>query len=193
VSFTPSARVAAVFSILFRVAESSNWTPPLRFVIDRIGQNELSYDELLPDLSALGLNPEDAEELVDDLLQSHVLVTGEPPYEPAQIPRADFPLQSLVMNLTNQCNLVLPRTVTNIGEDKVATPEGKPKFMDLETAKVVGGLLCSKQSAGRRAGAHHVLWGRDTLMNFPAVSEGGGGLRQLAAPRRQGRYRWISA
>ena len=102
-------------------------------LIDRIGQNELSYGELLPDLSALGLTPEDAEELVDDLLQSHVLVTGEPTYEPTQIPRADFPLQTLVLNLTNQCNLSC-QYCYEYGEDKVATPDGKPKFMDLETA-----------------------------------------------------------
>ncbi len=49
-------------------------------------------------------------------------------------PPADFPLQTLVMNLTNQCNLSC-QYCYEFGEDKVATPEGKPKFMDFETAK----------------------------------------------------------
>jgi uncharacterized protein len=137
-------------------------------VIDRIGQNELSYGELLPDLNALGLTPEDAEELVDDLVQSHVLVTGEPAYEPTQIPRADFPLQTLVLNLTNQCNLSC-QYCYEYGEDKVATPDGKPKFMDLETARSSVDFLL-KQSAGRRA-LHITFFGGETLMNFPLLKQ----------------------
>ena len=41
------------------------------------------------------------------------------------------------MNLTNQCNLSC-QYCYEFGEDKVATPEGKPKFMDFETAPRFG-------------------------------------------------------
>ena len=81
---------------------------------------------------------------------------------------ANFPLQSLVMNLTNQCNLACTYCY-EFGEDKVATPEGKPKFMDLETAKASVDFLL-KESEGRKA-IHITFFGGETLMNFPLLKE----------------------
>ena len=137
-------------------------------IVDRVGQNELSCDELLPELIALGLSPADAAEVIDDLHQAHVLVSGAPAYEPTQIPPADFPLQTLVLNLTNQCNLSC-QYCYEFGEDKVATPEGKPKFMDFETAKSSVDFLL-EQSAGRRS-VHITFFGGETLMNFPLLKQ----------------------
>ena len=65
-----------------------------------------------------------------------------------ETPPADFPLQSLVMNLTNQCNLSCTYCY-EFGEDKVATPEGKPKFMDFETAKASVEFLLAQSAAAR--------------------------------------------
>src|SRR5208283_2534163 len=53
------------------------------------------------------------------------------------------------------------------GEDKVATPEGKPKFMDMETAKASVDFLL-EQSAGRKS-VHITFFGGETLMNFPLL------------------------
>ena len=72
------------------------------------------------------------------------------------------------MNLTNQCNLSC-QYCYEFGEDKVATPEGKPKFMDFETARL-GRLFCWTQSAGRRA-IHITFFGGETLMNFPLLKQ----------------------
>ena len=88
---------------------------------------------------ASGYSYDDAEELIDELFNSRVIVSGDVTPEPLANPPADFPLQSLVMNLTNQCNLSCTYCY-EFGEDKVATPEGKPKFMDMETAKSFGGF-----------------------------------------------------
>ena len=85
-----------------------------------------------------------------------------------EAPPADFPLQSLVMNLTNQCNLSCTYCY-EFGEDKVATPEGKPKFMDIETAKASVDFLL-EQSAGRKA-VHITFFGGETLMNFPLLKQ----------------------
>jgi uncharacterized protein len=41
-----------------------------------------------------------------------------------------FRFRPLVLNLTNQCNLSC-QYCYEFGADKVATPEGKPKFMNL--------------------------------------------------------------
>src|SRR5260370_9622502 len=55
------------------------------------------------------------------------------------------------------------------GEDKVATPEGKPKFMDFETARSSVDFLL-EHSAGRRA-IHITFFGGETLMNFPLLKQ----------------------
>src|SRR5262249_17264712 len=107
-------------------------------VIDRLRQAEGAPGEL----AALG-----DQKVVDGLRQGHPIATNGfiPPLQ--QLP-ADFPLQTLVMNLTNQCNLSC-QYCYEFGEDKVATPEGKPKFMDFDTAREsVDYLFVS--SAGRR-------------------------------------------
>ena len=72
------------------------------------------------------------------------------------------------MNLTNQCNLSC-QYCYEFGADKVATPEGKPKFMDLETAKASVDFLLA-QSAGRRS-VHITFFGGETLMNFPLLKQ----------------------
>ncbi|HXT77655.1 MAG TPA: quinohemoprotein amine dehydrogenase maturation protein, partial [Candidatus Eisenbacteria bacterium] len=77
-----------------------------------------------------------------------------------------FPLQTLVMNVTNQCNLSC-QYCYEFGEDKIATPEGKKKFMDVETAKASVDYLL-EQSAGRNA-VHITFFGGETLMNFPLL------------------------
>ena len=77
-------------------------------------------------------------------------------------------LQTLVLNLTNQCNLSC-QYCYEYGEDKVATPEGKPKFMDFETAKSSVDFLL-EQSAGRRH-VHITFFGGETLMNFPLLKQ----------------------
>ena len=88
---------------------------------------------------------------------------------PLENPPADFPLQTLVMNLTNQCNLSC-QYCYEFGEDKVATPEGKPKFMDFETAKASVDFLLS-QSAERTQAVHITFFGGETLMNFPLLKQ----------------------
>src|SRR5712672_3159164 len=100
--------------------------------------------------------------------RARVIVASYSTPEPLANPPADFPLQSLVMNLTNQCNLSC-QYCYEFGEDKVATPEGKPKFMDYETAQASVDFLLG-QSAGRRT-VHITFFGGETLMNFPLLKK----------------------
>jgi uncharacterized protein len=140
----------------------------VRTVIERVGQRGASYEELMRELAGAGLSAGDAESVIDELRQSRALVTGEMPSAPVPNPPADFPLQTLVLNLTNQCNLSC-QYCYEFGADKVATPEGKPKFMDFETAKASVDLLL-EQSAGRR-NVHITFFGGETLMNFPLLQK----------------------
>jgi uncharacterized protein len=135
-------------------------------LIERLSKGETPHDQLIAELVEAGSTYEDADELIGELYGSHVIVSGETVMEPLANPPADFPLQSLVMNLTNQCNLSCTYCY-EFGEDKVATPEGKPKFMDIETAKASVDFLLS-QSANRKS-VHITFFGGETLMNFPLL------------------------
>jgi uncharacterized protein len=127
-------------------------------VLDRLSQSEATHAEL----AAIA-----EEEVIEELRESHAIVTAAI-HQPVQQPPADFPLQTLVMNLTNQCNLSC-QYCYEFGEDKVATPEGKPKFMDFETARASVDYLFTS-SAGRRA-IHITFFGGETLMNFPLLKQ----------------------
>ena len=135
-------------------------------LINRLSEGEADHDLLISDLAAKGIETADAEELVEEMFNSQAIVAQNFVAEPVQDPPADFPLQTLVMNLTNQCNLSCTYCY-EFGEDKVATPEGKAKFMDMETAKTSVNLLLD-QSAGRD-NVHITFFGGETLMNFPLL------------------------
>ena len=137
-------------------------------LIDRLADGEASEEQLLESLAALGLPRVDAHELIDELYQSRVIVCESFSPERLEDAPADFPLQTLVLNLTNQCNLSC-QYCYEFGEDKVATPEGKPKFMDFETAQSSVDFLL-EQSAGRRT-VHITFFGGETLMNFPLLKK----------------------
>jgi uncharacterized protein len=137
-------------------------------VIGRVEGAEVPHASLLDSLNRDGFDSSDAEELLKELYQARVLVTGHVPPPRPESPPADFPLQTLVLNLTNQCNLSC-QYCYEFGNDKVATPEGKPKFMDLDTAKASVDFLLT-QAAGRKM-VHITFFGGETLMNFPLLKQ----------------------
>jgi uncharacterized protein len=139
---------------------------PAATVLDHLAAGDRSLEELLERLGALGLNAEDAIGLLGELTQSRAIVTGDAPAETPQNPPAVFPLQTLVLNLTNQCNLSCGYCY-EYGADKVATPQGKAKFMDFDTARAAIDMLFAE--SGERRGVHVTFFGGETLMNFPLL------------------------
>jgi len=137
-------------------------------LIDCFAEGECSREQIIERLVASGLEVADAQQLVAEMACAGVIVSDSRIPEPVQTPPADFPLQTLVLNLTNQCNLSC-QYCYEFGADKVATPEGKPKFMDFETAKASVDFLL-EQSAGRRS-IHITFFGGETLMNFPLLKQ----------------------
>jgi len=141
---------------------------PAGLVIDQLAAGSLSVEQLKVRLEECDLDPRQSEETIGELFETGLLVNRGMPQELPQDPPADFPLQTLVLNLTNQCNLSC-QYCYEFGADKVATPEGKPKFMDFDTAKASVDFLLD-QSAGRR-GIHVTFFGGETLMNFPLLKQ----------------------
>lgn len=140
-----------------------------RKVLDLLGQVELGHDELVAALVADGLSAVDAEGLVRELRLARAI-------EPTQVvhgltpaaPPADFPLQALVLNVTNQCNLACTYCY-EFGADKISTQVGKTKYMTPETARSAVDFLI--ESAKGRDAVHITFFGGETLMNFRLLKE----------------------
>lgn len=136
-------------------------------VVDLLEKQPLSRAEIVAALASLGHAAREVEDTIDELHMAHALEFGEgfePP--PLEMTGQPFPLQTLVMNVTNQCNLSCSYCY-EYGEDRIATPDGQPKFMDEETAfQTVDFLL--DQSPGRRL-VNLTFFGGETLLNFKVV------------------------
>ena len=152
-------------------------------LIECLSSGELPHDQLVDDLTAGGLTIGDAEELIEEMVHANVILGRDSrPEPPSKLPEV-FPIQTLVMNLTNQCNLSC-QYCYEFGADKVATPEGKPKFMDIETAKTSVDFLLAQ--SGDRRSIHITFFGGETLMNFPLLKQVVAYANQRAA--EQGRH-----
>jgi uncharacterized protein len=103
-------------------------------VLAMLDAGEMAHADLIAALTGSGYSAVDAEDLVRELRLARVIVSDQTVAAPAPAkPEGDYPLQALVLNITNQCNLACTYCY-EFGADKIATP-GKPKYMTLDTAK----------------------------------------------------------
>jgi uncharacterized protein len=95
---------------------------------------------------------------------THALAT------PKVIPLAPFPLTTMVLNVTNQCNLSCTYCY-EYGEDKIVDTENgrQPKFMSEETARQSVEFMLKESGANRTA--HITFFGGETLLNFPVLKK----------------------
>ena len=100
---------------------------------------------------------------------------------PKVIPLAPFPLTTMVLNVTNQCNLALHATATSTARTRSSTRRTarQPKFMSEETARAERGLHA--QGIGRQQGR-----ARDVLRRRNAAELPGAGQRPIAYARQRG-------
>ena len=148
--------------------------------ISRLNGSPVDRDSLIADIVSAGHDPHDVAECIDELAQVRAIRDGQVfAHEPQPLPD-HFPLQTMVLNVTNQCNLSC-QYCYEFGEDKIATPQGKKKFMDWETAKTSVDYLL-KESEGRQT-VHITFFGGETLMNFPLLEQVMGYSRQRAAEK----------
>jgi uncharacterized protein len=87
---------------------------------------------------------------------------------PRVIPLTPFPLTTMVLNVTNQCNLSCTYCY-EYGADKIVdTANGKqPKFMTEETARDAVEFMLKE--SGTSPVAYLTFFGGETLMNFPVL------------------------
>jgi uncharacterized protein len=84
------------------------------------------------------------------------------------LPLKPIPLQTMVLNVTNQCNLSCTYCY-EYGEDKIVDTENgkKPKFMSDATARDSVDFMFKEAGANKRA--HLTFFGGETLLNFPVL------------------------
>ena len=148
-------------------------------VLDLLGDRPRPADELATGLAGR-FDRADVADAVSELVR--VRAIGEvaiPTPAPKILPLTAIPLQTLVVNVTNQCNLSCTYCY-EYGEDKIVRPDrfdGQPKFMSEQTARESVEFLLKESGPT----AHMTFFGGETLMNFNVVKSTVAYARQRAA------------
>ena len=154
--------------------------PASRAVLDTLEGREMTAEELVAALSGRF----DRSEVMDSLAElQEIRAIGPgrmPPERPLPVlPPEGFPLTTMVLNVTNKCNLSCTYCY-EYGEDKIVDTQygSKPKFMTEETAREAVDFML--QESGSNRVAHLTFFGGETLLNFKVLK------KTLAYARRQG-------
>ncbi len=133
-------------------------------VLDAVALRSRSAEEIVSDLAERF--PADAiDESLDELVKVRALRRIDTPVRrPAKVlPLTPVPLSTMVLNVTNQCNLSCTYCY-EYGEDKIVqTDNGRqPKMMTEETARESVDFLLRESGSD----AHMTFFGGETLLNF---------------------------
>jgi uncharacterized protein len=137
-------------------------------VMERLRLRGMPASDLVQELSQRFPQSE-VEETVRELLRVRAIGDGGPaPETPRLLPPEDFPLTTMVLNVTNQCNLSCTYCY-EYGEDKIVDTENgkKPKFMTEQTARESVDFMLRESGINRVA--HLTFFGGETLMNLPVL------------------------
>ncbi|HXT70487.1 MAG TPA: quinohemoprotein amine dehydrogenase maturation protein [Vicinamibacterales bacterium] len=133
-------------------------------VLDELAHGPLSTDDLAIKLGAR-FTPAEIRESLEELSQIRAVRTIDAPLKrvPKIVPLTPVPLSTMVMNVTNQCNLSCSYCY-EYGEDKIVQTENgsQPKMMSEETARASVDFML--RESGRTA--HLTFFGGETLLNF---------------------------
>ncbi|HJO04454.1 MAG TPA: quinohemoprotein amine dehydrogenase maturation protein [Acidobacteriota bacterium] len=155
-------------------------------VIEHLDGQPMAASELVEQL-ADRYAPEAVYHSVNELMQVRALGEADvaPQPLPRQMPPTPFPLTTLVLNVTNQCNLSCGYCY-EYSEDKIVDTENgrQPKFMSEETAKQSVDFMLGKSAEIETV--HLTFFGGETLMNFPVLKETVGYARQRAGQLGKG-------
>jgi uncharacterized protein len=137
-----------------------------REVIDQVGEQDLYKEQLVQLLLDRGYERRDIESALGELENADVILRGAAAPQMPKVPDTTFPLQRIVLNVTNQCNLACGYCY-EYSDDKISQTTGKPKYMDHAIAEASVDLLI-RESASRPS-IHVTFFGGETLMNVPLL------------------------
>jgi uncharacterized protein len=150
-------------------------------IMQVVARKPQSRGDLLGLASGL-FSDQEIDDAIHELLTMQAIAPAEiaQPRHPKILPLKPVPLTTMVLNVTNQCNLACTYCY-EYGEDKIVDTENgaQPKFMSLDTAKQSVEFMLKE--AGDNRIAHITFFGGETLMNFPVLKE------TIAYARQRGR------
>jgi uncharacterized protein len=136
-------------------------------VIDVLGEQPCSREDLVARLTDR-FDASAVNDTLDELLQVRAVrpIQAPPRRVPKVLPLTPVPLTTMVMNVTNQCNLSCTYCY-EYGEDKIVqTENGKqPKWMSEDTARASVDFLFAESGPV----AHLTFFGGETLLNFKVL------------------------
>ncbi len=137
---------------------------PSGAILDALGQRRMARPELIEALDR-GFTQAELDEALTELQRVHAVGEVDAPTVPMPKIIPLIPLSTMVLNVTNQCNLSCTYCY-EYGEDKIVdTENGKqPKFMTEETARESVEFML-KESGSNKV-AHLTFFGGETLLNF---------------------------
>jgi len=140
-------------------------------VLDALAQGPRGLDDLVAELGDR-LDVDRLLETIEELTEIRAIGDPGAPRDeaPNDLPPPDFPLNTMVLNVTNKCNLACTYCY-EYGDDKIVdTQYGKqPKFMSEETAEESVEFLL--RQSGEQPTAHLTFFGGETLLNFPLLQK----------------------
>lgn len=140
-------------------------------VLDALAEGPSTTDSLVERLGA-DFDTDRILGTIEELTEIRAIGHPDAPKEqvPTDLPPPDFPLNTMVLNVTNKCNLACTYCY-EYGEDKIVdTNYGKqPKFMSEDTAEESIEFLL-RESVGLPV-AHVTFFGGETLLNFPLLQK----------------------
>jgi uncharacterized protein len=143
-------------------------------IMRRLTERPYTRDELEAELAERHGHAE-LEDTIAELARvraiGELIVPGADSAPPPKIfPLTPFPLTTMVLNVTNQCNLACTYCY-EYSEDKIVDTENglKPKFMSEETARQSVEFML-KESGDNKV-AHITFFGGETLLNFPVLKQ----------------------
>jgi uncharacterized protein len=147
-------------------------------VLGLLGAGDLPRDEVVTGLSGR-FDSRAVSDTVAELLRVRAIGERIPdPPRPKLLPM--IPLATMVLNVTNKCNLACTYCY-EYGEDKIVDTENgrKPKFMSEATARDAVEFMLKESGSSPRA--HLTFFGGETLLNFPVLKTTVAYARQRAA------------
>ncbi len=129
-------------------------------------QAPMRRDELVTLMIGRGFDAFEVEKTIEDLEYCDVVDNGMAKEKFPSLPEPDFPLQRIVLNTTNQCNLACGYCY-EYSDDRISTTANKPKYMGEDVARAAIDTLM-RESAGRKV-LHLTFFGGETLLNFPLM------------------------
>ena len=137
-----------------------------RDIVDELWAHPCMKEQLIESLSSRGYQRNEVESSLQELEQLDVLSYGDHIPQQPKLPNRSFPLQRIVLNVTNQCNLACGYCY-EYSDDKISNTAGKPKYMDNSVAEAAIDMLILESAA--RPAIHVTFFGGETLMNFPLL------------------------